>query len=184
VAYTYLQRICGFIKSFGYDAVALVDSNSLPERYIAAEAGVGFIGKNNMLITEKYGSYVFLGEIITDALIDPDAKIESKCGECNLCIKACPVKAIGEEYNDSNKCLSYLTQKKDLTDEEMESLKGRLFGCDTCQRVCEFNQYTEEANLKELNPYEFMEHVDVKEIAHIDKKIFKDKYIKTSCGWR
>lgn len=184
VVETYLQRICEFIKELGYGAVALVDSNSLPERYIASESGIGFIGKNNMLITENYGSYVFLGEIITDVFVSPDIKKENQCGECNLCLKACPVKAIDESFSDPNKCLSYLTQKKDLSDLEMELLNGRLFGCDTCQRACKFNKAIEYSSIEEFRPFEFMENIDIEELSHINKKVFNEKYIKTSCGWR
>ena len=76
VATQYLKKICKFIEDMGGRAMFFVDSNSLPERYIAQLSGVGFIGKNNALITEKYGSYVFLGEIITDLVVEPDKTIK------------------------------------------------------------------------------------------------------------
>lgn len=179
----YLKSICQFIESLGGKAVYLVDSNALPERYIAWQCGIGFIGKNNMIITEKYGSYVFLGEIITDLIIERDEPLESKCGQCNICQRACPTGAIEGDKN-SNICLSYITQKKEIEDEWMSKLKGRLFGCDTCQRACPYNKDIVFSSIEEFKPFNFMEKVNLEEIINIDKKVFKDKYSNTSCGWR
>lgn len=180
----YLEKICEFIeKKLGGKTIKLVDSNSLPERYIAKLCGIGFIGKNNMLITKKYGSYVFLGEIITDIYIEKDVPIECKCDDCDLCQKACPTGAI-KQKNDSNICLSYITQKKEIKEEWFDKLEGRIFGCDTCQKVCPFNEKIEFSSIKEFKPYKFMEKINMEELINITKKTFMDKYSKTSCGWR
>ena len=118
VVKSYLNKICDFIESIGGKALSFVDSNFLPERYIAYLAGVGFIGKNNLIITKKYGSYVFLGEIITNLEIETNERnyeeIQSfkECGDCELCYKSCPSKAINPYKKNSNICVSYLTQKK------------------------------------------------------------------------
>ena len=116
----YLDKICEFIILRGGKAISFVDSNTLPERYIAYLAGVGFIGKNNMLITKEYGSYVFLGEIITDLEMydDDNGNFEElmkykECGECAICFGECPTKSINPNKKNSNICLSYITQKKD-----------------------------------------------------------------------
>lgn len=180
----YLKKICSFIESLGGKAEYFVDSNCLPERYIAKLCGVGFIGKNNMLITEKYGSYVFLGEIITDLHLSKDDEKQNKCGECDLCLRACPTKSIKEKESNPNVCLSYLTQKKEIEDIWFDKLKGRLFGCDTCQRVCPFNKEVEKSPLIELKPLNFMEDVDIEELIYLNNKIFKEKYVTSSCGWR
>ena len=135
----YLKKVCEFIESLGGEAIYFVDSNSLPERYIAAQCGIGFIGKNNMVITEKYGSYVFLGEIIMDLYIEEDKPKQNKCGHCNICQNACPTGAIKDE-NIPNICLSYITQKKDIEHEWFSKFKGRIFGCDTCQKNCPYNK--------------------------------------------
>ena len=184
----YMDKICKFIRDRGFRAINIVDSNTLPERYIAQLAGVGFIGKNNNLITEKYGSYVFLGEIITDLIIEPDKPIDKNCGDCEICLKACPTKAIlpGKVgiNNNSNICLSYITQKKDIEDYWFEKLNGRLFGCDTCQKACPCNKEIEFSPIEELKPYEHMERTNLKELISIDNKLFKEKYKITSCGWR
>lgn len=184
VAKKYLEKICNFIKSLGGKAEYFVDSNALPERYIAYLCGIGFIGKNNMIINEKYGSYIFLGEIITDLYIEKSIPIECKCGDCSLCIKSCPTNALEREKKNPNVCLSYITQKKHIDDEWMSKLGGRLFGCDTCQNVCPFDKDADLSNLQEFKPLEFMENVDCDEILNLTKKDFNEKYKLTSCGWR
>lgn len=183
VVSAYLKKVCEFIEGLGGKAIHFVDSNALPERYIAAQCGIGFVGKNNTVITEKYGSYVFLGEIITDLYIEEDTPQEDKCGDCNICQNSCPTGAIKEE-NIPNICLSYITQKKDIEDEWFLKLKGRIFGCDTCQKVCPRNKKISLTEIEEFKPFDFMEKVDLEELANINKKNFKEKYSQTSCGWR
>lgn len=179
----YLKKICDCIEELGGKALYFVDSNSLPERYIAVESGIGFIGKNNTLITEKYGSYVFLGEIITNLYIEKNESLENRCGSCVICEKECPTGAIRGE-NKPNICLSYITQKKDIQDKWFDRLNGRVFGCDTCQRLCPFNKDIKASEIEEFKPYDFMEKVELDELISLDKKTFRDKYSKTSCGWR
>lgn len=179
----YLKKICGFIERLGGEAIYFVDSNALPERYIATQCGVGFVGKNNTIITEKYGSYVFLGEIITNLYMQEDKPLKSRCGECDICQKVCPTGAIMGN-NIPNKCLSYITQKKDIEDEWFSKLQGRIFGCDTCQRGCPYNKEVSFSSIEKFKPYDFMEKADLEELINIDKKSFKEKYSETSCGWR
>ncbi|MBU3101391.1 MULTISPECIES: tRNA epoxyqueuosine(34) reductase QueG [Clostridium] len=184
----YMKKICTYIQGLGAKAMYFVDSNALPERYIASLCGLGFIGKNNMLITKRYGSYVFLGEIITDLVIEPDESVTQKCGDCEICLSACPTSAIVKGKvginNNSNICLSYITQKKDIEDLWFEKLGGRLFGCDTCQKVCPYNKKVELSVIKEFKPYEHMKTPELKVLMNIDNKLFKDMYKITSCGWR
>lgn len=183
VVSSYLEKVCAFIETLGGTAVHLVDSNSLPERYIAHQSGIGFIGKNNMLITEQYGSYVFIGEIITDLHIEKDRPMESKCGDCNICKNACPTGSIKGE-SKPNQCLSYITQKKEIEDKWFKIMDGRMFGCDTCQKVCPFNKHIEFSNIELFRPLEFMKNIDIGEICNINKKVFREKYGNSSCGWR
>lgn len=186
----YLNKICEFIESHGGKALSFVDSNFLPERYIAYLGKVGFIGKNNLIITKKYGSYVFLGEIITNIEIDTDERNYNdiqkfeECGSCELCYKSCPSKAINPYKKNCNICVSYFTQKKDLEDKHIKLLKGRVFGCDSCQSSCPYNDNVEFSNIKEFYPFDFMNKDNTLELLNISTKEFKESFLKTSCGWR
>ncbi|AOR24431.1 tRNA epoxyqueuosine(34) reductase QueG [Clostridium taeniosporum] len=187
----YLKIICEIIEYHGGKAKGFVDSNALPERYIAYLAGNGFIGKNNLLINKKYGSYIFLGEIITDLEIydDDNGSLDDlnsfkECGECNKCYVACPTKAINANKKNCNICLSYITQKKELQDWEMEKLQGRMFGCDTCQLVCPYNIEKELSKIPEFLPFDFMNSDDNDFVINMGNTQFKETFKNTSCGWR
>lgn len=187
----YLDDICNYINELGGNAKGFVDSNTLPERYIAYLAGIGFIGKNNMIITKKYGSYVFLGEIITDLDIEcidlrtfDEIRSYKECGECNNCYKECPTKSINMIRKNPNICSSYITQKKSLSEIEIKLLKNKIFGCDICQLSCKYNENIKFSNLDEFKPLEFMNNDDINIYAEMNNKFFKENLSKTSCGWR
>lgn len=186
----YLERICEYIRENGGKALAFVDSNFLPERYIAYLAGVGFIGKNSLIITERYGSYVFLGEIITNIEFEVDERdykeIEKfkECNDCNICYNNCPTKSINAYRKNSNICLSYFTQKKSLNDKEMKLLKGRIFGCDSCQSCCPYNRNIIYSNIDRFYPLEFMNIENSEMLINASTKEFKESFFRTSCGWR
>ena len=125
---------------------ACVDTAPLLEREIAARAGLGFLGKNGLLIVPGLGSHVVLGEVLTDAALAPTAAPADpgadRCGTCTACLDACPTAAfVAPRVLDARKCISYLTIEKrtPFTPAEEASLEGRLFGCDACQDVCPFN---------------------------------------------
>ena len=187
----YLNEICKIIESYGGTAKAFVDSNELPERYLAYISGVGFIGKNNMIITKKYGSYVFLGEIITDLEIYEEDKrtfdeinLFKECGECNICYNECPTKAINPNMKNCNICLSYVTQKKELEDWEIKKLDGRIFGCDSCQLKCPYNEQSKLSQIEEFKAMDFMNDNNEDFIIEMNNSQFKESFKKTSCGWR
>jgi len=184
VVSSYLKDICEYIGEIGGSAIYFSDNNTLPERYIANVSGVGFIGKNNMLITKKYGSFVFLGEIITNLVLEPDKKLEMLCGECEKCLKACPTEAINNNSCDFKVCLSYITQEKQIEDRYLTKFKGRLFGCDSCQEACPYNIQGEYSKLMEFLPLDFMERPDIEELIYLDNKTFKEKYSATASAWR
>jgi epoxyqueuosine reductase len=123
-----------------------VDTAPLLEREIAARAGLGFLGKNGLLIVPGLGSHVVLGEVLTDAAFAPTATPADpgadRCGTCTACLDACPTAAfLAPRVLDARKCISYLTIEKrtPFTPAEEAALAGRLFGCDECQDVCPFN---------------------------------------------
>lgn len=159
-----LQPIKKLLESEGYSARICVDSAPLMERYWAVRAGVGFIGRNRMLIVPHMGSYFFLAEIITDAPVEPDEPCTLSCGDCGRCTQACPGGALRCTGGfDSRLCLSYLTIEHrgdlpaTLTEAEgtsrplCEALGNRVYGCDECQRVCPHNANPPETAIAEFH---------------------------------
>jgi epoxyqueuosine reductase len=132
----------------------LVDANQHVDREGAARAGVGFYGKNTMLITRKHGSWVVLGTLVTDAAVEPTAPLDLDCGSCTLCIEACPTGALDDPgVLDSTRCLSYWTQSPDaIPDEYREELGAQVYGCDICQDVCPWNRGIEKRRMDEAPP--------------------------------
>src|SRR5919109_1136902 len=116
----------------------LVDANQHVDREGAARAGVGFYGKNTMLITRRHGSWVVLGTLVTEVEIEPSAPLELDCGSCRLCVDACPTGALDEPgVLDSTRCLSYWTQAPGAIPEPYRAALGnQVYGCDICQDVC------------------------------------------------
>jgi epoxyqueuosine reductase len=123
----------------------LVDANQHVDREAAARSGVGFYGKNTLMITRRFGSWVVLGTLVTDIAVEATAPLELDCGSCRLCIDACPTNALDEPGTlDATKCLSYWTQAADSAPEEVRlALEDRVYGCDICQDVCPWNRGVE-----------------------------------------
>ena len=123
----------------------LVDANQHVDREGVVRAGVGFYGKNTLVITKRFGSWVVLGTLVTDVEIEPSAPLELDCGSCRLCIDACPTGALDEPGTlDATRCLSYWTQSPEPIPEEMRApLEDRVYGCDICQDVCPWNRGVE-----------------------------------------
>lgn len=121
-----------------------VDSAPVMERQWAAKSGLGWLGKNTLLINKGQGSYFFLAELIIDLELEPDGPIKDYCGSCTRCIDACPTDAITPYEVDANKCISYLTIE--LKDQIPDSFQGKMdnwvFGCDICQEVCPWNRFS------------------------------------------
>src|SRR5437667_5971490 len=120
----------------------LVDANQHVDREAAARSGVGFYGKNTLLITRRHGSWIVLGTLVTDAEIEVTPPLLTDCGSCTLCIEACPTDALDEPGTlDATRCLSYWTQASEpIPDEYREALGDRVYGCDICQDVCPWNR--------------------------------------------
>jgi epoxyqueuosine reductase len=122
-----------------------VDHGPVLERAVAQEAGLGFIGKNTMLITESFGSWVFLAELITNLDLAPDPPQTTQCGSCRLCLDACPTNAFTGPFElDATRCISYLTieLKSEIPESQRAGLGEWFFGCDVCQEVCPYNHQT------------------------------------------
>ncbi len=132
-----------------FQARAFVDSAPVPEKILGALSGLGWIGKNTLLINPQYGSYVFLAEIACNVLFNYCSIQKNRCGSCQRCLLACPTGALkADSVLDATKCISYLTIEKhtDFTQQEAESLDKHLFGCDICQQVCPWNRFAKEGS--------------------------------------
>jgi len=142
-----LRKLAGFVRSLGApDAPALArplcDEEPILERAWAARAGLGFVGKNGLLIVPGVGSFVLLGEVVTTLALEPDAPIGERCGACTRCLDACPTRAFTAPFVlDPRRCVSYLTieHRSAIAEELRPGVGGHLFGCDDCQTVCPFN---------------------------------------------
>ena len=162
-----------------------VDSAPIHERAWAKISGLGWIGKNSLLLNKKMGSYFFLAEIICDLDLEYDSSVSDHCGTCTKCIDACPTDAITEsQVLDANKCISYLTieNKNEIPKELSKSFNNYIFGCDICQDVCPWNKFAKPHNEKEFLPKEELSKFTKKEWQELTNetfnKIFKNSAVK------
>lgn len=152
-----LQKLADKIQQtagpMGYRA--FVDSAPVLERALAEKSGLGWIGKNTMLINKDAGSWFFLGELFTDLPLPVDTPDLPHCGSCHACIDACPTNAfVQPNQMDARRCISYLTiELRDSIPEEFRAAMGnRVFGCDDCQLVCPWNKFTEPSQEADFSP--------------------------------
>jgi epoxyqueuosine reductase len=129
-------------RRLGGEYRVFVDANQHVDREAAARSGVGFYGKNTLLITRRHGSWVVLGTLVTELELEATPPLDADCGECRLCIDACPTNALDEPGTlDATKCLSYWTQAPAaIPDDYREHLGAQVYGCDICQDVCPWNR--------------------------------------------
>jgi epoxyqueuosine reductase len=152
-----------------------VDSAPVLERALAALAGLGWIGKNANLISPKYGSFCFIGELIVDVDLACDTRISDLCGTCTKCIQACPTNAIRNNRTiDSRKCIAYWTiEHKGMIDETLKGkFRGRIFGCDICQDVCPWNRKAMTHAIKDFLPLPEIYDWTKEEWCHLSEKDF------------
>lgn len=178
-----LKKLLEIIREFEKTVTGrfFVDSAPVLERAWAARSGLGWIGKNSNLINRKYGSFIFIGELIIDLDLEYDNPAKDYCGSCTKCIDVCPTSAIvADRVIDANRCISYQTIENK---EEIEnSLKGKMenwvFGCDICQDICPWNK-----GIKPANEPDFMPRKEMLEMTGDDwNKLDEERYNKLFSG--
>ncbi|MEC7910143.1 MAG: tRNA epoxyqueuosine(34) reductase QueG [Pseudomonadota bacterium] len=156
-----------------------VDSAPVLEKAIAEKAGIGWIGKNTLLLNKRAGSYFFLGEIYTDLDLPIDEPFEGNhCGSCSACIDICPTKAFEGPYQlDSRKCISYLTiEFKGSIPKELRPLMGnRIFGCDDCQIYCPWNKFAKFSKEDDFRPRNNLEDSELADLFSWSEEEFLNK---------
>ena len=173
-------------KEFGdINGRVFIDSAPIMEKAWAAKSGLGWIGKNTNLISQKVGSFYFLAEIIVDLEFEYDTPVTDHCGSCTACIDSCPTGALVKPYEiDASKCISYLTIE--LKDEIPSEFNGKMdnwaFGCDVCQDVCPWNRFSRKHNEPLFNPNQEMTKMGKKEWEELTEEtfevIFKNSAVK------
>lgn len=186
---SYLHKIGTFLRSddatLTYMPVA--DTSPLADRLLARMAGLGFIGDNQCLINEKYGSYCFIGTILVNRFFEPDSPSAGECLHCRACSHSCPGRcfALDRTY-DYRLCKSYLTQKKgDLMAKEIAVIRktAYIFGCDECQRVCPHNASVAVTPLPEFRE-DLLPYLDATELEPMTNGEFKERYGTRAFSWR
>ncbi|HLZ45983.1 MAG TPA: tRNA epoxyqueuosine(34) reductase QueG [Gemmatimonadales bacterium] len=178
-----LEQLAAVIKLLipGSTTRCYVDAGPVPERELAQLAGLGWIGKNMMLIHPDIGSFTFIGVVLTDAALEADLPFAAdRCGTCRRCLDACPTQAfVGPRDLDARACISYLTieHRADFTAQERERVGEWLFGCDVCQDVCPWNvSFAHPTVDAALTPRPDIAAPDVRALAQLDEPEFRRRY--------
>lgn len=159
-----------------------VDSAPLLERSLAAAAGLGWIGKNTMLIDEKLGSWTFLGAVLCDLELPPDSRAAGRCGSCVACLEACPTGAFPEPgLLDARRCISYLTieHRGEIEPELAAKMGNHVFGCDICQEVCPWNASAPPGGVEDFRPRPGLVDPPLSELADLDEDRFLARFAGT-----
>lgn len=178
---TFLHKICDSIGDV--EGRVFVDSAPVLDRAWAAKSGLGWIGKNSMLISKKRGSFYFIAELIIDLELVADLPTSDHCGTCTACIDACPTDAIvADKVVDSTKCISYLTieLKEQISSSFKDQMKGWAFGCDICQDVCPWNRFATPHKTTAFEAKPALGELHHREWEEFTEEVFKDLFRKTA----
>ncbi len=181
-----LQILFDFIKDDIYPSLegrVFTDSAPVLDRAWAAKAGLGWIGKNTNLIHKKLGSYVLIGELISNLPVRPGAPIKEACGGCQRCIDACPTNALVAPYQlDANKCISYLTieHRDELPDTLKKQFNNWAFGCDICQEACPWNWKARPTKEESFEPHPDLLALTKEDWHNLDEDRFRELFRKSA----
>lgn len=155
------------------------DTGPIQEKIWAQRAGIGWIGKNGNLITREYGSWVFLGEVLTNLVLEPDEPHKEYCGTCTRCLESCPTSAFPQPFVvDANRCIAYHTienREKELPQDI--DLAGWVAGCDVCQEVCPWNQrFAKETDVADFQPYAGNVAPLLRDLANISEEEWNQRW--------
>ena len=167
-----------------FEYKCMVDTGALVDTAVAQRAGIGFIGKNGLVISKEFGSYMFLGELITNLDIEPDQPVDYGCGDCNRCVTACPTSClIGDGSMNAKRCLSFQTQDKGVMDLEFrKKIKTVIYGCDICQICCPYNKGLDNPLATEIDPD--LSHPELLPFLELSNGQFKEKFGHVAGSWR
>lgn len=183
-----LQKLSDFIHERVPEATlkSMVDTGELSDRAVAERAGIGFSGKHTSIITEEFGSFVYLGELITSIPFQPDSPVEDSCGDCRICLDACPTGALVEGGRlNAQRCIAFLTQTKDLLPDEFRTKFGnRIYGCDTCQMVCPRNKKVDFHLHEEFEPDPDVVKPKLIPMLRMSNRNFKSQFGHLAGFWR
>ncbi|HET6781317.1 MAG TPA: tRNA epoxyqueuosine(34) reductase QueG [bacterium] len=176
-----LEHLAAFLRSNGASVARYyVDTGPLLDRAVAHRAGLGWFGKNTLLITKTgHGSYVFLGEVLTDLALEQDEPASGSCGRCRICLDQCPTGAIVAPFVvDARRCISYLTiELRGWIPRDLRPLMQTwVFGCDICQDVCPHNALVKEGIHEEFAPRRDVAYPDLIELLHIDESTYRQRF--------
>jgi epoxyqueuosine reductase len=174
------EKLDALGRAIGGSYRVFVDANQHVDREAAARSGVGFYGKNTLLITQRHGSWVVLGTLVTDVELGVSPPLDADCGSCRLCIDACPTGALDEPGTlDSTRCLSYWTQAADEMPVEYRRRLGvQVYGCDICQDVCPWNRGIEKRNAQTQLPDGAEPHVSLADWLAADPDELRRRYTR------
>ncbi|MGT2756430.1 tRNA epoxyqueuosine(34) reductase QueG [Streptococcus ovuberis] len=167
-----------------FEYKGMVDTGALVDTAVARRAGIGFIGKNGLVISKEFGSYMFLGELITNLDIAPDQPVDYDCGDCTRCLDACPTSClIGDGTMNARRCLSFQTQDKGMMDLEFrKKIKTVIYGCDICQICCPYNKGINNPLATEIDPE--LAHPKLLPFLELSNGDFKAKFGHIAGAWR
>ncbi len=179
-----LIKLARFLDDFGVEtrSYAAVDSGPVMERTWAERAGVGWVGKNSLVLRRDMGSWFFLGTIITEAELTPDAPVSDHCGSCRACIDACPTDAfVTDGVLDARKCISYQTieNRGDIPESICNKMEGWIFGCDICQDICPWNRFAKTSTEPDFMPRPGHANPNLNELCAMDEDTFNDEFAGT-----